>query len=69
MKVKAMIEKLQKLENAEECEVFVVTRSGVKLDPMCIGTEHGAVYVSALNGIGRCVMLDTYYPPGSPELP
>lgn len=62
MKVKALIEELQKLEAADECEVFVVIRHGVRLDPTVIGTEQARAYVSALNLIGRCVVLDTYVP-------
>lgn len=64
MKVKALIEKLRKLEDAEDCEVFVVTRSGSALEPTFINTEQGAVYPASLSMIGRCVVLDTYAPWG-----
>jgi hypothetical protein len=62
MTVKELIKKLQKLEDATECDVFVVTRSGVDGSPTVIGTTEGDVYVSGLHAFGRCVMLDTYVP-------
>ena len=44
MKVKTLIENLQgKLQHAEDLEVFVVTRSGPRLDPLVITTENGAM--------------------------
>jgi len=59
MKVKALIEKLQKLESAEDCEVFVIIRNGVNLDPLFITTDRSDVYVSAIDLVGRCVVFDT----------
>lgn len=60
MKVKDLIARLQKLEDTDECEVFVITRHGVNMEPNVIGTQCGDVYVVALSLLGRCVFLDTY---------
>jgi hypothetical protein len=62
MKVKELIAKLKKLEAADDCEVFVVTRSGRDMVPTIISTEHADVYVSAVEFVGRCVAFDTFPP-------
>lgn len=59
MKVADLIRQLQRLQDAQDLEVFVVTRSGPRLDPTVVYTVETEAYVGWIDGSGRSAIIDT----------